>query len=124
MDKIEKNRERVRKRYWKIKNNPVLFKKYMIGIKKNVKLWRERNPEKAKAHGKVFVAVRNGTLKRENCFCGNKKSQSHHENYDKPLKVIWFCKKHHTEYHQKKRNELSTIDNKIKGYKIDVWIKD
>lgn len=33
--------------------------------------------------------------------CGNIKSQAHHEDYSKPLKVTWLCAIHHTELHRK-----------------------
>lgn len=59
------------------------------------KEWRVRNPQKLRAQRLVFVAVRNGSLKRKNCFCGAKIVEAHHEDYTKPLDVIWLCKKHH-----------------------------
>jgi hypothetical protein len=59
-----------------------------------VKKWRDNNPEKIKAQRMIYVLVRNGTLKREKCFCG-KKGEAHHEDYSKPLEIKWLCKKHH-----------------------------
>lgn len=61
------------------------------------KAWRERNPEKISAHRRVYVAVRNGTLKPEPCWCGKDKTQAHHKDYKFPLKVIWLCSEHHAE---------------------------
>jgi hypothetical protein len=57
--------------------------------------WRKNNPEKTTAHRAVFVALRNGTLIKEPCFCGEEKVQAHHEDYSKPLEVMWLCKPHH-----------------------------
>lgn len=29
--------------------------------------------------------------------CGNKITESHHENYSRPFDIIWLCKKHHNQ---------------------------
>lgn len=79
---------------WRIDNK----KKYL-----SFKNWRKKYPLKIKAHRKVFVAIRNGTLKRKSCFCKNKYTQAHHEDYSKPLEVIWLCKKHHVIADEKRR---------------------
>ena len=63
-----------------------------------VKAWRFKNPERVKAQRLVFSAIRNKTLIKKCCEkCGSEKSESHHEDYSKPLEVIWLCKKHHGE---------------------------
>lgn len=65
--------------------------------KANVR-WRKKYPAKHKAQSKVSNAIRNGKLIRENCFyCGNPKSQGHHDDYSKPLDVRWVCFKCHRE---------------------------
>lgn len=39
------------------------------------------------------------------CICGDVNSQAHHEDYNKPKEIIWYCRKHHLEYHEiKKQN--------------------
>jgi hypothetical protein len=54
----------------------------------------------------VARALRAGTLTKLPCsVCGNTKSESHHEDYTKPLEVIWFCRQHHSAHHEQKRNE-------------------
>ena len=60
-----------------------------------VKKWRKKNPERNLAHRAVFIALRNGTLIRGICFCGESKVQAHHSDYSKPLEVEWLCKIHH-----------------------------
>jgi hypothetical protein len=35
--------------------------------------------------------------------CGDPKSESHHEDYSRQLDVIWFCRRHHAEHHEKLR---------------------
>ena len=36
------------------------------------------------------------------CVCGEIKVEAHHADYSKPLEVIWFCRKHHIQYHKDK----------------------
>lgn len=69
--------------------------------------WREKHPDRRDAHRKVFVAVRNGTLVKESCFCGDTKVEAHHDDYSHPLEVVWLCKKHHGKADQARRS-LST----------------
>jgi len=63
----------------------------------------ERNPEKRKAHWKVSNALRSGKIHRHPCCICGSKAEAHHEDYSKPLDVIWFCSKHHAEHHVKQR---------------------
>lgn len=88
---------------------------------KYMKEWRKRNPEKCrinhliswnrykeknnnkiKARKKVNNEIRAGRIVKMSCEkCGNTKSESHHEDYSKPLKIMWLCKTHHFETHNK-----------------------
>lgn len=73
-------------------------KKY---LKKYFKKRRE-DPEYIKKKSiwrKVESALENGTLIKQPCFCGNKKSDAHHDDYSNPLDVIWLCRRHHLERH-------------------------
>jgi hypothetical protein len=61
-----------------------------------------RNPEKRRAQNKLQRAVRTGKLERRPCeVCGNPRVEAHHEDYSKPLDVIWLCQLHHFEHHAK-----------------------
>lgn len=72
-------------------------------ISKTSKLWRSRHPEKYKAQTAVGNAVRDGKIVKKPCsICGDKKSHAHHEDYSKPLSVIWFCAKHHQRHHHRR----------------------
>jgi hypothetical protein len=47
-------------------------------------------------------ALKRGELIRDACqHCGDIKSQGHHEDYTKPLDVIWLCRRCHTKEHQR-----------------------
>lgn len=70
------------------------------------KAWVRRNPEKRKAHNAVSNAIRDGKLFKKPCKkCGEVKVQAHHEDYNKPLDVIWLCVSCHSAHHV----ELKTL---------------
>ncbi len=78
--------------------------------------YRQEHPEKAKAHSLVASAIRKGALTRQPCHCGNPRSEAHHEDYSKPLDVIWLCRKHHGEHHRLKNEDaVPFIDWKFWG---------
>ena len=65
------------------------------------KKYRGQNKKRDRAISAVNHAVRDNRLKREPCkVCGKLKVEGHHEDYDKPLDVIWLCRKHHVERHR------------------------
>jgi hypothetical protein len=73
------------------------------------KKWRENNPRAVRAHGLVNKALMRGKLKRpDKCQrCGKKcKPHAHHEDYEKPLEVIWLCAPCHKIHHEEKRCRL------------------
>lgn len=70
------------------------------------KKWELNNPEKKKAATAVGNAVRDGRLEKKSfCeLCGaTGRIEGHHEGYNKPLEVIWLCKKHHVEADEQRR---------------------
>lgn len=49
----------------------------------------------------VCRALRKGEIKKKPCeICGTVKTNAHHDNYNEPLNVRWFCSKHHKEWHK------------------------
>lgn len=57
-------------------------------------------PHKRKARELLRIAVARGEVKKYPCeVCGNKRSQGHHDDYNKPLEVRWFCALHHKQLH-------------------------
>jgi len=64
------------------------------------KTYREKNPNKSKAHGKVAYEIKLGNLTQKPCeVCGDTKVHGHHDDYSKALDVRWLCSKHHNEWH-------------------------
>lgn len=70
-------------------------------LKKRVtQKYRSEQPTKYKAHAAVGRAVREGKLQRGSCErCGSLRVHGHHEDYSKPLEVMWLCPLHHKERH-------------------------
>ena len=65
------------------------------------KFWLKENKLKKTAHQKVAYAIQKGELIRQPCErCGTTDHVvAHHEDYNKPLDVLWLCKHHHMERH-------------------------
>lgn len=73
---------------------------------------RARNladPRKRIARNALNGALRYGTMTRQPCaVCGAPRTQGHHDDYDKPLDVIWLCTKHHADRHREMNDEGKT----------------
>lgn len=63
---------------------------------------RRKFPEKYQAYLAVQRAVRAKELVKAPCsICGSERNiHAHHDDYTKPLDVIWLCRKHHQERHK------------------------
>lgn len=63
--------------------------------------YSHRHPERAAAKQAVTLALRAGRLTRLPCqVCDAAKAQAHHDDYTRPLEVIWLCVDHHGERHR------------------------
>lgn len=72
---------------------------------KSHKKWLLNNKGKRKAHSILNYAIRKGEIIKKACsVCEAIKVDAHHDDYFKPLDVIWLCRKHHLEYHKKKES--------------------
>ena len=64
---------------------------------------RAKDPDKIRARQKVFEAIAAGRIDRPTTCstCGNTHSriEGHHEDYSKPLEVIWLCAPCHGKLH-------------------------
>jgi hypothetical protein len=63
--------------------------------------WRKADINRVKAHNAVARSIRKGLLVRCPCIrCGEIKSLAHHEDYEKPLEVVWLCQPCHKQRHK------------------------
>jgi hypothetical protein len=101
-EKIDECREQSRIRTRKYLQSEKGKAKHLETTKK----YEVENPEKIKAQRIVRNATKTGKLIRpihcEVCNC-EAKVHGHHEDYKKPLEVIWMCAKCHLYHHQKYR---------------------
>lgn len=65
------------------------------------KKWRAQDKRRSVAHSAVARAIRSGDLVRKPCErCLAEKTEAHHEDYDKPLDVMWLCTPCHKQRHK------------------------
>lgn len=91
-----KNKQRLEK--YKIEND----ERYYNYCKSKTE-WAKKNRIKRNAHNKVSRALLKGIIKRPvNCQqCGlEAKIEAHHDDYEKPLEVMWLCISCHNERHK------------------------
>lgn len=68
---------------------------------------------RAAGHAAVGKAVRAGTIVRPECCssCGEARPVvAHHEDYDKPLDIVWLCRSCHRRRHSELRREGVDLD--------------
>lgn len=76
------------------------YKVYPIRKREAMRKYKEKYPQKHKAKQLLANAIRSGRLSVFPCVkCGAINSEAHHEDYSKPLEVVWLCPKHHAERH-------------------------
>ena len=94
-------KERTQKNKERLLQNPEKYKKACEQRNE----WAKKNKHKRNAHCKVARALLNGVLTRPlKCEkCGKEtKIEAHHDDYAKPLEVLWLC----TECHANRHKEL------------------
>lgn len=75
---------------------------------------------KEKCRTLTYSAIQHGLLQRKPCeVCGEEKVEAHHTNYQKPLTVMWLCRKHHKQWH--KENGIVEGDSNGKYKNVRVW---
>lgn len=70
--------------------------------------WREEDRRRSRCHAAVARAIRIGSIEVKGCEwpgCGRDKAYAHHESYDKPLDVIFYCQPHHKARHKQMKQE-------------------
>ena len=72
--------------------------------------WRKYHPlslaqrKKDNCRSYANVYLKRGKLQKNPCVeCGAENSQMHHPDYEKPLYVVWLCRKCHLMEHHKKQ---------------------
>lgn len=79
--------------------------KRTLNAKANAKILA-RDPRRKKCYDAVKHAVARGRLVPMRCErCTSAKTVAHHESYDRPLVVRWFCQIHHKERHKQMKLE-------------------
>lgn len=133
--KEEPEKERARKKAWREKNvekNKEYQRRYREkdGYSEKKKAYyeahKQRFIERAKKNNKrykgerkaqslLWKAIDRGEVVQQPCeVCGCEKADAHHPDYNKPLEVMWLCRKHHREWHN--NNEPKRAE--------DVWLAD
>ena len=75
--------------------------KGLARLNRACKRYRKANPRKYAAHSLLNSAINCHRVFRKPCEkCGADKSHAHHENYDKPLEVVWLCAVCHSKRHK------------------------
>jgi hypothetical protein len=67
--------------------------------------WRERNPKAVWAHVALKSAMRRGLIEPQPCEVCGAAAEGHHDDYDRPMVVRWFCRRHHKAEHRRLRAE-------------------
>lgn len=71
-------------------------------LKKAAIKYSAANRKKVNAAWRVGYEIERGRMRRGPCVvCGEPKTHGHHEDYDRPLDVIWLCPQHHKDVHSK-----------------------
>jgi hypothetical protein len=64
------------------------------------KSYTKKKYPKKDANSALTNAIRDGRVIRKACeVCDNEDSEGHHEDYSKPLVVVWLCSRHHADRH-------------------------
>ena len=104
---VQKNRRKNIKYYREYDRKRFKTQKRKEAHNKRCPIYRKNNPEKYKAHNLVNSAIGCGRLRRpEYCQdCGKKHRyiHAHHEDYSRPLDVIWLCPPCHAKRHKEKQ---------------------
>lgn len=70
--------------------------------------YRQRFPNKYRAHRMVGNAIRKGHLVPKDCEeCGTEKTHGHHDDYLVPLDVRWLCPVCHRKWHDENGEGLN-----------------
>lgn len=78
--------------------------------KKRARELAMRHRDKTVARAALAYSVKTGKVQPKPCEeCGSKQVQAHHEDYSKPLDVVWLCFAHHRARHGQLADATSGI---------------
>ena len=79
-----------------------------------VQLFRSKHfSQQERAWQLTHLAIDRGELIRQPCACGNVEVGAHHEDYTKPLDVVWMCQSCHIKHHSYRNLGISSV-NRVK----------
>lgn len=97
----QKCKHKIYQRSWYRKNqrsyaDPERRREYEMGRYHGDPEYRLRK----KARNAISIRLKRGTMTRGDCaMCGLPDAQAHHNDYERPLDVVWLCEEHHTVIH-------------------------
>ena len=72
----------------------------------------QRNKSRVRAYANMYL--KRGKIVRQDCFvCDGPSDHMHHEDYSRPLDILWLCKKCHLtihSFHMEHRNPSLGLD--------------
>lgn len=80
-------------------------------VKRANRAYRERYPERTKAQGILYYAIKCGHVAKPNrcekCGkpCKSRELDAHHHDYDKPLDVRWLCRQCHVDIQREEASD-------------------
>ena len=91
-----------RNRAGRLKQDRERYRKNKSKRIKSIRAYNAKFPEKTKARDMLRNAVATNKIIKEPCeICKTSENvHGHHEDYSKPLEVIWLCYTHHAEVHR------------------------
>lgn len=78
---------------------------------------------KANCRSYLNVYIRRGKIERKPCVICSNVAQAHHEDYNKPLDVVWLCTDHHILLHKYKLIPEYTLDEILEFMRNDDTMK-
>jgi hypothetical protein len=79
---------------------------------------RTEREKRNKAYLALAKARQEGLIQKKPCeACGEPKAQAHHDDYDKPLEVMWLCGSCHHKWHNKYGRGVKMRAPKVKDIK-------
>jgi hypothetical protein len=86
-------------------------------LSKARKRYLDSNPDKRAAHVILGNAIRDGRIIKLPCECcsSTDRIHGHHEDYTKPIDVIWLCPRHHAALHKLKKGDVEYAEDLSKA---------